>query len=165
MRNIITILVTRPHIALFLALFLCVISLASGIEQTGESYHRQSDTVQTNGIVIYLDRGEGSSSTAGPVVGYFVNGVTYTCRGSVSIDFRNYKVGDHVPVRYKRVDPSEACIDTFYQQWLSPLVFSLVGLLGGAGCIYGIVRWRRKSRDNNIAKMIRNYIDTSDQSK
>jgi hypothetical protein len=74
------------------------------------------------------------STTYAPVFSFTTqDGRTHSIVSHISSSTANYAVGDHVPVLYRRGDPSSARIDSFVQLWFWPMFLAGFGCVGGLG--------------------------------
>jgi hypothetical protein len=127
-------------IALLIGLICTTIGAATG----WSSWSSLSTARRTEGTVVELEtvkplQGVGrkgqirsKNPTFAPVVEYHVDGQTYRIRGHFSSNFPP-KQGETVSVVYPPDRPSEGMIDSFWEQWLGPLLF------GGLGLIFTLV--------------------------
>lgn len=124
-----------------------------GVHLGVSSYQRLFDTEPTEGIVVGIEERKDGDSYR-PIVEYSIGRKIFRCHGAVWSNPVLYKVGEPVTVRYKKDNPQDASIDSFFQNWLGSLVF-----LGGGG-LFEIVmlalivqRWRRRSSLHETGKL------------
>jgi hypothetical protein len=105
-------------------------------------------SARTEGTIIKVEEdlryhGGGSGTQSGrtwyPVVEYQVGGSKYTHTGPGSSE-PHFTVGQTLGVLYKVDRPAVACLDSFVDRWLFPMVFSGVGAMFAASG--AVVVWK-----------------------
>ncbi|OAI44885.1 hypothetical protein AYO44_13435 [Planctomycetaceae bacterium SCGC AG-212-F19] len=122
---------TASYWVLLLGFVVVGIPFSVGVVTTVSAIQESADTQQTQGTVVAF---EGRNSARGgavskPVVEYHVAGQTYRFTGRVATNIPIHAVGDQVAVLYKTNEPGTAFIDSFFDRWLGPLLFTGVGFL------------------------------------
>lgn len=105
------------------------IFLAIGVGVGISNVRFASNAKRADGVVVELvwsHSGKGGSSAA-PMVRFEVDGKPFTFRGGVSSRPPSYDVGEKVRVLYDPEDPSNAKIDGFWELYLLPFIFTLLG--------------------------------------
>lgn len=109
------------------------VPFATGVITTVEAIQQSAHTEEAEGTVVGFELRDSPSRGGGvmskPVIEYRVAGQAYRCSGEVATNLPVYAVGDMVPVRYRTAEPGTAFIDTFFDRWLCPLLFTGGGLL------------------------------------
>jgi hypothetical protein len=72
-----------------------------------------------------------------------IDGHSYTVTSDVFAYPPEYVVGQRVPVLYEKTNPVRARLDSFWQLWLFPFAFGLIGGLG-AGTGYLLLLYDRR---------------------
>ena len=110
-----------------------------------------NEAEQTTGTVVALSEKhdtERNSITYAPVFTFTTeHGQTQSVTSSVATSPPGFAVGDKVRVLYRRSDPAEAKIDSFWQLWFWPVFlsgFGSVELLVGTILLYTARRKLRK---------------------
>ena len=100
-------------------------------------------------VVSYEVRRDRDSPSRRPIVRYTVDDKTYRCYGAWISDSGGWiflpDVGDRLPIRYKRLHPDQAVVDTIMDRWLGPLVALGVGLFFLIPMSAYIIRRMRKN--------------------
>ncbi|OAI53372.1 hypothetical protein AYO44_16030 [Planctomycetaceae bacterium SCGC AG-212-F19] len=121
---------TSSYWVLLLGFVVVGIPFSVGVVTTVSAIQESADTQLTQGTVVAF---EGGNSARGPVskpvVEYHVAGQTYRFTGRVATNMPIHAVGDQVAVLYKPNEPGTAFIDSFFDRWLGPLLFTGVGFL------------------------------------
>jgi hypothetical protein len=110
-------------VALAIAAILAFVSIAETL-----------GTDETDGNVVGMDRRVEKRRAIveiRPVAEYMVDGEKYECHAGWWETESAYKVGDHVPVRYKRKQPGRSVINTFGQRWVPSLIPAIIGAFFG----------------------------------
>jgi hypothetical protein len=90
---------------------------------------------KTTGEVV--DHRHARRGTYVPVAAFYVDGERYLVRGGTSSDKAAYDIGEPVSVIYLPDDPDQAVIGGFFQLYLFPTVFGVIGtaiMLFALGC-------------------------------
>jgi hypothetical protein len=89
--------------------------------------------IQTTGIVVDLQESrdkEGGDLYFAPTFSFVdVSGVTNTVKSSLSTSPAAYRIGDRVPIIYRKSNPSMARINRFKDHWMPPIGLSAFGLV------------------------------------
>lgn len=104
-------------------------------------------STQTEGTVIGLDQhpDDNGSVSFSPVFEFVTDrGQIVTLHSNVSSNPSGFEIGDKVPVRYVKSNPSSARISTFFQTWAFEIIFAI---FGAAMSLVGLFfRWRVAKR-------------------
>jgi hypothetical protein len=77
-----------------------------------------------------------------PIVTYEVEGKVYTYRSSYYSSAPAYRPGEKVTVLYRPEDPSSCHLQSFFEEWVAPLLLTGIGTaLALVG--FGVLNWRR----------------------
>jgi hypothetical protein len=89
--------------------------------------------VRTTGAVIELKENhdkESDHTTFAPIFTFVDSaGTTHTVASDLYTSSNRYRVGDGVPVIYRKSDPSAARINGFAENWFAPIGFSVGALI------------------------------------
>jgi Protein of unknown function (DUF3592) len=118
----------------------CAIGVYYGIA----SYREGIDSDRTDGIVVELEVHDGEFFL--PIVEYEVGEKRFRCKGNSASKPASYKVGETVIILYKKDHPERGFIDSFFQRWLGPVVFSFGGIFFFICIIAGLVQRSRSLR-------------------
>ncbi len=105
-----------------------------------------SGAKRTDGVVVDLvwrSGGKGRPSAA-PVVSYEVDGKAYQFTSGTASRPPSYDVGEKVGVLYDPEDPSDAKLDGFWELYMLPFIFGLLGLADSAAVAIWVGIERRK---------------------
>ena len=94
----------------------------------------------------------GNKPSFAPLVEYTAAGKSYRIRGSVSSNPPAYSPGEHVTIRYLKDKPAEGKIDSFFENWMTPMILSIFGLiftLAGSSLLVGRLRRAATSADGD----------------
>jgi uncharacterized protein DUF3592 len=97
---------------------------------------------------------KGASVTYAPVFRFLsIDGQSFTVTSNVYSNPAGFTRGGRVNVLYRRDNPSGARLANFWQLWIFPFVFGLVGIAAAATGV--LLTWleRRKKRRNLAAQM------------
>ena len=61
-----------------------------------------------------------------PVIRFVIGRDTIYFNGSVNLDV---KPGEKIPVRYRKNNPSDACVDNFVSMWMETIIYALLPFL------------------------------------
>ncbi len=93
----------------------------------------------TPGVVVGFERGDGDEPRAAPVVRFETQrGEERRFRADLYVAWRDYGMGDTVPVLYDPKQPSDARVDDSLLLWIAPLIaaaFGLILTLGSTGAL------------------------------
>jgi hypothetical protein len=113
--------------------FVGVANLLPGIYFVAENAMFSAGTSSIQGTVVDLVCPSGSLKNGRvPIVEYHVAGQRFTCRGTTSFSPPRHRVGDRMPVVYRRADPQIARLDTFFDRWFAPCIFTAGGFMAVA---------------------------------
>ena len=101
------------------------------------------------GVVVGFERGEGEDSQTAPVVRFeTTRGEEQRFRADLYVAWRDYGMGDTVPVLYDPHHPTDARVDDSLLLWVGPLVsaaFGLILILGSTGALAAALFSRRSN--------------------
>ena len=93
-----------------------------------------------SGVVVGFERGDGDEPTTAPVVRFETpRGEEHRFRADLYIAWRDYGMGDAVPVLYDPQEPADARVDDSLLLWLAPLVAAAFGLILTLGSTSALV--------------------------
>jgi hypothetical protein len=91
------------------------------------------------GVVVGFERGDGDEPQTAPVVRFeTTRGEEQRFRADLYVAWRDYAMGDTVPVLYDPQRPADARVDDSLLLWVGPLVaaaFGLILILGSTGAL------------------------------
>jgi Protein of unknown function (DUF3592) len=80
------------------------------------------------GLIATKDQEQGSTSYAPQFTFEDDRGRVYTVSSGVQSNPPEFRIGEHVRIRYIENHPSSAKIDSFWQLWLVPFVCTVLGI-------------------------------------
>lgn len=106
-------------------------------------YHRTEAFIErawpAPGVVVGYERGDGDEPQTAPVVRFETSrGQEQRFRADLYVAWRDYAMGETVPVLYDPQRPADARVDDSLLLWVGPLVsaaFGLILILGSSGAL------------------------------
>lgn len=82
------------------------------------------------GVVVGFERGDGDEPRPAPVVRFETpRGEEHRFRANLYVAWRDYGMGETVPVLYDPREPDDARVDDSLMLWIGPLVAAVFGLI------------------------------------
>jgi hypothetical protein len=93
------------------------------------------DTGQATGeVVSYHEVRDGDATRYRPRIRFkTATGEIISINGQLSWSSKRFEIGAQVPMVYKVVDPMQARVELFVDNWLGPCIATVIGLVGFAG--------------------------------
>jgi hypothetical protein len=135
--------------SLFLLVFGLVGLIFGGIGAyvTVNTLREQARDARTTGTIVDMVQSRDSDGDRmyRAVFQFTVDGKTYEIRSSKASNPPQYELEQRVPVRYNPADPSQASLDTVFENWFLPGLFCMFGaLFGGIALGVGFAALRGK---------------------